>query len=183
MTTDKRAWVWAFKRAYGHRPTAEQLTRYRYWHLVSRQHGFAASGPWEAWPAKPLPPDAIKYMPASVPAPKAQVRWSRSECWRASVAVAANALSVVTVDGRWQLPGKNVPISKPPEAPPAVRTKEERAALIKARALLRKQLKDGPRSGRAVEIAAVEQGLARVLIAAADDLGVRTRRGQWWLPG
>jgi hypothetical protein len=96
--------------------------------------------------------------------------------------VAANALGVVTVDGRWQLPGKNGPVSKPPGAPPAVRTKKERAALIKARALLRKQLKDGPRPGRAVEIAAAEQGLAKVLVAAADDLGVRTQRGQWWLP-
>jgi hypothetical protein len=44
-------------------------------------------------------------------------------------------------------------------------------------------LANGPKPGRAVQIAAAEQGLARMLIAAADDLGVRTQRGQWWLPG
>jgi hypothetical protein len=35
-------------------------------------------------------------------------------------------------------------------------------------------------SVRAAEAAEIPE---RSLIAAADDLGVRTQRGQWWLPG
>jgi hypothetical protein len=34
-----------------------------------------------------------------------------------------------------------------------------------------------------VAIAFAEKGLKGMVIATADDLGVRTQRGQWWLPG
>jgi hypothetical protein len=40
-------WRWAFKKAYGRRPKVEELTRYKYWHGISRRDGFDASGPWE----------------------------------------------------------------------------------------------------------------------------------------
>jgi hypothetical protein len=43
-------WRWAFKKAYGRRPRGEELTRYQYWHCISRRDGFDVSGPWESWP-------------------------------------------------------------------------------------------------------------------------------------
>jgi type IV secretory pathway VirB10-like protein len=49
------------------RPTPEQISQYRYWHHVSRTRGFDVAGPWERWPWKPIPPDAV----ADVPAPAA----------------------------------------------------------------------------------------------------------------
>jgi hypothetical protein len=66
----------------------------------------------------------------------------------------------------------NTPKSRPPEP-------EQRA-----RALLRAQLADGPKPGALVEAAAQAAEIPKpALIAAADELGVRTRRGRWWLPG
>jgi len=54
----------------------------------------------------------------------------------------------------------------------------------RARALLRDQLKHGPKPGAQIEAAARAAEIPEhSLIAAADALGVRTRRGQWWLPG
>lgn len=53
----------------------------------------------------------------------------------------------------------------------------------RARALVREQLANGPRPGDEVLAAAdVAQIPEWSLIAAANALGVRTRRGQWWLP-
>jgi hypothetical protein len=49
---------------------------------------------------------------------------------------------------------------------------------------LRRELKRGPRSGAQIEAAAEAAAIdARSLLAVADALGVRTRRGEWWLPG
>jgi hypothetical protein len=46
------------------------------------------------------------------------------------------------------------------------------------------QLANGPKPGAQIEAAAEAAEIPeRSLIAAADDLGVRTRRGNWWLPG
>jgi hypothetical protein len=100
-----------------------------------------------------------------------------------ALAVAANTLRVVTVDERWQLPSENGHAPAPLEPSPAVLTEDGRAALIRARRLLREQLADGPKPERAVEIAFAEQGLKNMLLEAADRLGVRCQRGQWWLPG
>jgi hypothetical protein len=56
-------------------------------------------------------------------------------------------------------------------------------AHAKARALVREQLADGPRPASQIEAAAEAAEIpTRSLIAAADALGVRTQRGQWWLP-
>ena len=53
----------------------------------------------------------------------------------------------------------------------------------RAQALVREQLRHGPRPGSSVmaaaEVAAIPE---RTLIAAASALGVRTQRGQWWIP-
>jgi hypothetical protein len=53
-----------------------------------------------------------------------------------------------------------------------------------AQALLQEQLADGPKPGVLVEAAAEKADIAKAeLIGATDALGVRCRRGQWWLPG
>jgi hypothetical protein len=53
-----------------------------------------------------------------------------------------------------------------------------------ARTLLRGQLASGPKPGAQIETAAEALDIPpRSLIAAADALGVRCRRGEWWLPG
>jgi hypothetical protein len=116
-------WRRAFKKAYGRRPKVEELTRYKYWHGISLRDGFDASGPWECWPARAIPPERASA--GSPPKP------------------------VVNVVG-------NV-----------------------SRLLCR------PRGPRAAEIEAAAQVAAipeRALLAAADALGVRSQRGEWWLP-
>jgi len=53
-----------------------------------------------------------------------------------------------------------------------------------ARELLQEQLADGPKPGTAIEAAAKAAEIPKhALVAAAERLGVRCRRGQWWLPG
>jgi hypothetical protein len=50
--------------------------------------------------------------------------------------------------------------------------------------LLRQPLADGPRPGSQIEAAAAAADIPkRSLSDATDALGVRTQRGQWWLPG
>jgi hypothetical protein len=50
--------------------------------------------------------------------------------------------------------------------------------------LVRAQLAHGPKPGALIEAAAEADEIPeRSLIVAADALGVRIRRGQWWLPG
>jgi hypothetical protein len=54
----------------------------------------------------------------------------------------------------------------------------------RAQALVREQLADGPKRGEEVRAAAEAAEISeRTLIAAAGALGVRARKGQWWLPG
>jgi hypothetical protein len=54
----------------------------------------------------------------------------------------------------------------------------------RAQALVREQLKHGPKPESAVMAAANLADIPeRSLIAAADALGVRTQKGRWWLPG
>jgi hypothetical protein len=42
---DDRPWRWAFRRGCGRSPRGDELTRYQYWHGISRRDGFAAAGP------------------------------------------------------------------------------------------------------------------------------------------
>jgi hypothetical protein len=52
------------------------------------------------------------------------------------------------------------------------------------RALLRDQLKHGPRPAAQVEAAARAADIPKhALLDATDALGVRARRGRWWIPG
>ena len=54
----------------------------------------------------------------------------------------------------------------------------------RAQALVRAPLADGPRRGEDVQAAAEAAEISEcTLIAAASALGVRTRKGQWWIPG
>jgi len=65
-----------------------------------------------------------------------------------------------------------------------VTNSEKRRASERAQRLLLEQLANGPRPGSQLEAAAEAAAIPEsVLIAAADALGVRTQRGQWWLPG
>jgi hypothetical protein len=74
------------------------------------------------------------------------------------------------------------------EAKTAARTAREAGQLapgsarVRARALVRKQLVDGPKPEAHVVAAAPAAGIPeRSLIRAASARGVRTRHGQWWL--
>jgi hypothetical protein len=54
----------------------------------------------------------------------------------------------------------------------------------RARAFVRNQLAKGPKPGEQITAAAEAAEIPeRSLIAAAEALGVRTQRGQWWIPG
>jgi hypothetical protein len=68
---------------------------------------------------------------------------------------------------------------------PRVRApKRTLSSAAQARALLREQLKHGPKPAAQVEAAAAAAAIPRlVLLAATDELGVRSRRGEWRLPG
>lgn len=61
--------------------------------------------------------------------------------------------------------------------------KSERAAMRAARMWIRRVLADGPRPEADVARRLAEMGLAHQLQPAAERLGVRSQRGQWWLPG
>jgi hypothetical protein len=82
-------------------------------------------------------------------------------------------------------PAASPPEPEPPQpepssghASPPARAKE------RAEAFVREQLANGPAPSECVKAAAAEAKVSeRFLIAAAERLGVRTQRGQWWLPG
>jgi hypothetical protein len=61
---------------------------------------------------------------------------------------------------------------------------ERRRASERAQRLLLAHLANGPKPGALIEAAAEAAEISeRALVAAADVLGVRTQKGQWWLPG
>jgi hypothetical protein len=67
--------------------------------------------------------------------------------------------------------------------PPTPRRETSRVS-ERAQRLLRAHLASGPKRGELIEAAAEAAGIPESsLIKAADVLGVRTQRGQWWLPG
>jgi len=70
----------------------------------------------------------------------------------------------------------------PSEEPAPVQYHDDRAALRAARMWIRKTLADGPRPEADVARRLSEMGLAHLMQAAAERLGVRCRAGQWWLP-
>jgi hypothetical protein len=81
-------------------------------------------------------------------------------------------------------PAAPLPEPEPPvpASPPAGNGRPR--AKERAERCLRELLADGPAPGEQVIVAAAEADVSkRTLIAAAERLGVRCRRGQWWLPG
>jgi len=56
---DDRTWRAAFREGYRRSPRNGELRNYKYRHWISRTVDFAAAGPWEAWPSKPIPSDAV----------------------------------------------------------------------------------------------------------------------------
>jgi hypothetical protein len=55
---------------------------------------------------------------------------------------------------------------------------------MRAQALVREQLANGPKRGEDVQATAEAADISeRALIAAGCSLGVRTRKEQWWIPG
>jgi hypothetical protein len=98
------------------------------------------------------------------------------------------------------MPDRKVePAASPPKLPRAPRTRKpdetdgptsapvpslRGRSSKRAQALVREHLAHGPKPGAEIEAAAEAAAIPeRTLIAAASVLGVRTRRGQWWLPG
>jgi hypothetical protein len=76
------------------------------------------------------------------------------------------------------------PEAEPEAAERAPRREWRRRPSKRAQALVREQLANGPKAEAEIEAAAQAAEIPKPsLIAAADALGVRTRRGQWWLPG
>jgi hypothetical protein len=76
-------------------------------------------------------------------------------------------------------------VSAPTAAPsaPAPRRGSNGLRAREARALVQAQIADGPKPGAQIEAAAKAAAIpARTLLAAADELNVRTRRGEWFLP-
>jgi hypothetical protein len=77
-----------------------------------------------------------------------------------------------------------LPSEPPPRTPRPARHRGRPAMSDKARALLCEQLANGPKPESQIAAAAEAADISeRTLMAAAGALGVRTRRGQWWLPG
>jgi hypothetical protein len=171
MTDDPdRTWKWAFRKGYGRSPRGDELDRYRYWHGISRRISFDAAGPWQTWPSKPIPPDAVVPEPARCPRPS-RPRFTvtlRTE-ERRDVVKAEPTPKPATTSPRGEVPAKRR--GRPPR-------------VQQARALLRQHLADGPRPGTEIEAAAQAAEIPkRELLAACDGLDVRSQRGQWWLPG
>jgi hypothetical protein len=68
--------------------------------------------------------------------------------------------------------------------PPRIRKRALAPEAKRARALLRRELGNGPKPSAHVEAAAQEAEISKpTLIAAADALGMRCQRGEWRLPG
>jgi hypothetical protein len=69
---DDRIWRAAFREGYRRNPRAGELSNYKYWHWVSRNHSFDTAGDWRDWPTKAIPPDAV--VPEPKPAEPVQLR-------------------------------------------------------------------------------------------------------------
>jgi hypothetical protein len=65
-------WItrWVIRKCYRiSKPSPDQIARYRYWHHVSRTVTFDASGPWECWLSREIPPGATVPEPSLPPPP------------------------------------------------------------------------------------------------------------------
>jgi len=122
--------------------------------------------------APPLPAPAViddqKPPPRPLPAPVEAAQTDQANLVR-SVPTPPAVPSPVGVERRAE--------PKPTTEP------DNRQALQKAQRLLKRALKNGPVAESQIESAFDEKGLKAWMLPAADRLGVKTRRGQWWLPG
>jgi len=147
---DDRIWRAAFREGYRRNPRAGELRNYRYWHSVSRNRGFDVAGDWRDWPTKPIPLGAVvpELKPAPAPTPAPEQQVATPE----------------------PLPM----LASPPAGNGRPRARE------RAERCLRELLAYGPRHGESVKRDAAKAAKVseRTLIAAAERLGVRSRRGQ-----
>ena len=97
------------------------LARYKYWHGISRRVGFDAAGPWQAWPARPIPPE----LAAAVVGPPVVVREPAPE---------PVALLETSGDSEFE---------PAPTVPPANGTRQR--VKERAQAVVREQLANGPK--------------------------------------
>jgi hypothetical protein len=105
---------------------------------------------------------------------------------------AADALGVMAKKREWRLRAKakaaaggaaSRPIDGVPDEGGEGHAVHDPARAKRARALVREQLKHGPRPGAQIEAAALAADIPQpVLLVVTDELGVRTKRGEWRLP-
>jgi hypothetical protein len=136
-----RIWRAAFREGYRRRPRPGELGNYKYWHWVSRNHGFDVAGDWRDWPTKPIPPDAV------VPEPP------RVETARTLAPEPEQQQQVAPPEPPEPVPPE--PESLPVPASPAAGNGRPRAK-ERAEAFVREQLANGPRYGELVKRDAAE---------------------------
>jgi hypothetical protein len=108
---------------------------------------------------------------------------------RSALSAASTAQSAIDDDGEKNeyaaiAPAKESERPLEGEIIPPPRRKRRGRPSKRAQKLVREQLRHGPKPGSTVMVAAHLADISeRSLIAATDALGVRTQRGQWWLPG
>jgi hypothetical protein len=127
--------------------------------------------------------------PRTKPALRFRVCWSSSGCGLElddAIALALGAKGEAIDPANMaasKIDGANITRSKIDRANMRKRQAEGNGSGA-ARALLREQLRHGPKPAAQIEAAAEAAAIPEsALIAAADALGVRTQRGRWWLPG
>jgi hypothetical protein len=175
---DDANWRWGLTYVYGREPAKAELAAYKHQRLLEIWRSFNP-----AW----LSPEAIAALAADA-ATAPQVKSASPE---SASALADKVTAEENPAPHDAAETPHVQIRKPS----VVRKNRQQKAhtpkclsqspkVQQARALLREQLANGPRSGALVEAAARAAEIPKpALLAATDALGVRTHRGQWWLPG
>jgi len=174
---------WAFKYVYRREPTKAELEAYAWDRHIERLRSFprhwldaddiADLAAADAAGAKAAPP--AERPPTPVPAAKTDAPSAET---RAHAADKQPGRRRTKRSEATESPKPASSRSRPPKRrgrPPRVQQALE---------LLQRQLADGWKPGALVEAAAQAAEIPkRELLAAADVLGVRTRKGQWWIPG
>jgi hypothetical protein len=142
----------------------------------------------EAWPQ---PPGFDEALATAMGSPRSQAAAAFVEALAAiddrcesdeAIAPARPAPAPTSVPG-----GDEVSNRREPEIiPPAKKRGRPPASdgASRARRLLQQELRNGPRRGEHIERAAQAAAISKpLLLTAADQLGVRSKRGEWRLPG
>lgn len=183
---------WVFRRVFGRRPRGDELQDYAHaiverdrlgldnalpiFEQLRRARGKVAPLPIDpaAW-RSPVTINSANFADLPESAPDRSRQDGEVGSAQASAEVAGkNDLSKNE---------KSFPVpASSPESPPAGTARL--SAPKRAEAIVREQLANGPVPGDLVKAVAAEAKVSeRFLIAAAERLGVRSQRGQWWLPG